>query len=109
MTWADWEIYLIVVLLTLATVITRSGFWLFGQHVQIPPRVKAALRFAPACALAAIIVPDLLLVGGSPQLGLGNDKLLAGIFATVFYLYRRDMLLTILLGMLCFTGLRLWL
>ncbi len=105
---AEWEIYLTIVLLALATAITRSGFWLVGHHVPIPPRVRAALRFAPACALAAIIIPDVLLIDNQVQLSLHNHKLLAGILATAFYLYKRDMLLTIVLGMLCYTALRLW-
>lgn len=105
---ADWEIYVTIALLCLATAITRSGFWLVGHHVNIPPRVRAALRFAPACALAAIIVPDLVLVQGQVQLGLGNDKLVAGLLATGFYFYKRDMLTTILMGMLCYTILRIW-
>lgn len=105
---SDAEIYIVIALLCLATAITRSGFSVFGQNVVIPPRVRAALRFAPACALAAIIVPDLLLVEQQLHLSLGNHKLLAGLLAIAFYLYKRDMLLTIVLGMLCFTLLRLF-
>ena len=105
---ADWEIYLVIALLSLATAITRSGFAVFGNRVDMPPRVRAALRFAPACALAAIIVPDLLLLDGQLQLSLDNHKLLAGAVAIVFHLYKKDMLLTILFGMLCFSVLRLY-
>jgi branched-subunit amino acid transport protein len=104
----DWEVYLTIALLALATAITRSGFWLVGHHVPIPPRVRAALRFAPACALAAIIIPDVLLVESHVQLSVHNHKLIAAVLATAFYLYKRDMLLTIVLGMLCYTALRLW-
>jgi branched-subunit amino acid transport protein len=101
----QWQIWLVIAALVAATALTRSAFWLLGHHLHIPKRVQEALRYAPACALAAIIVPDLLLVNGS--LVLANDKLIAALCALAFYLFRRDMLLTILLGMGIFTVLRL--
>lgn len=105
---SDWEIWLTIVFLVLATGLTRSSFWLVGHHINIPRRVQEALRYAPACALTAIIVPDLFLASGQIQLGLSNHKLLAGVLATGFYLFKRDMMLTIVLGMTFFTVLRLW-
>lgn len=105
---ADWEIWAVIVVLALATAITRSGFWLVGHKVSIPPRIQDMLRYAPACALAAIIGPDLLLdSAGNAHLELGNPKLLVGIAALGFYLWRRNMLQTIVFGMLAFTLLRL--
>ena len=105
---ADWEIWAVIVVLALSTAITRSGFWLIGHKVSIPPHVQDLLRYAPACALAAIIGPDLLLDGGGKiHLELSNPKLLGGIAALAFYLWRRNMLQTILFGMLAFTLLRL--
>jgi branched-subunit amino acid transport protein len=104
---AEWEIWATIVVLALSTAITRSGFWLIGHKVAIPPRIQDMLRYAPACALAAIIGPDLLLdAGGKVHLELGNPKLLAGIAALGFYLWRKNMLLTIVFGMIAFTLLR---
>ena len=104
---ADWEIWIVIVVLGVATACTRSTFWLIGHRVTIPPRVQAMLRYAPTCALAAVIGPDLVLgQGGEVQLTLGNPKLLAGIAALGFYLWRRNMLQTIVFGMLVFTLLR---
>ncbi len=105
---SDMDIWLTIGLLALATALSRTTFILLGSRVVIPPRIQEALRYAPACALAAITVPDLLLNNGHLQLGLDNYKLLAGIAAIAFYLVKRDMLLMILFGMLLFTGLRLW-
>jgi branched-subunit amino acid transport protein len=105
---AEWEIWLTIAALAVATAATRAGFWLVGHHVTIPKRVQEMLRFAPACALAAIIAPDLLLgPEGQLQLGWTNFKLIAGIAAVVFYIVRRNMLQTIIFGMLFFTALRL--
>ncbi|UMR31324.1 AzlD domain-containing protein [Massilia sp. MB5] len=104
---SDWEIWATIGVLVLATAATRSSFWLVGHHITIPRRVHDMLRYAPACALAAIIAPDLLLNEGQLQLEPGNIKLLAGIAAIVYYLLRRNMLETIVFGMAFFTGLRL--
>jgi branched-subunit amino acid transport protein len=104
---ADWETWVVIGVLALATAATRSAFWLVGHRVTIPPRVQEMLRFAPACALAAIIGPDLFLGrGGELQLSLANPKLLAAIASLAFYLLRRNMLHTIVFGMLVFTLLR---
>jgi branched-subunit amino acid transport protein len=104
---ADWEIWLVILVLALATAATRSSFWLIGHHITIPKRVQEMLRYAPACALAAIIAPDLLLADGQLVLHAGNFKLIAGIVATIYYLLRRNMLETIVFGMAFFTLLRL--
>lgn len=104
---ADWEIWAVIGVLCVATAATRSSFWLIGHRVTIPPRVQEVLRYAPACALAAIIAPDILIDGqGQTQLMLTNPKLLAGLAALGFYLWKRNMLLTIVFGMLVFTLLR---
>jgi branched-subunit amino acid transport protein len=104
---ADWEIWVVIGVLVLATAFTRSAFWLVGHRVNIPPRVQEMLRFAPACALAAIIGPDLLLGhAGELELSPANPKLLAAIASLAFYLVRRNMLHTIIFGMLVFTLLR---
>ena len=103
----DWEIWATIAVLVVATAATRSAFWLIGHHITIPRRVHAILRYAPACALAAIVAPDLLLNNGQVQFALSNLKLVAGVAAIVFYVIRRNMLQTIVFGMVFFTGLRL--
>lgn len=104
---SDWEIWLVIFVLAIATAATRSSFWLIGHHINIPKRVHEMLRYAPACALAAIIAPDLLLNEGAVQLELSNLKLVAGVVSIAYYLVRRSMLETIVFGMLFFTALRL--
>jgi branched-subunit amino acid transport protein len=104
---ADWEIWLTIVALAVATAATRASFWLVGHHITIPKRVNEVLRYAPACALAAIVAPDLLLADGQVHFGLSNLKLVAGVLAIGFYVVRRNMLETIIFGMAIFTTLRL--
>ena len=106
---SEMDIWAVIAVLAVATAASRSSFWLVGHHITIPKRVQQVLRYAPACALAAIIAPDLLLDGGSRlHLGLSNPKLLAGLAAVLFYLARRHMLQTIVFGMLVLTVLRVF-
>lgn len=101
------DTWLTILLLTLATIITRGTFYLLGHAVKLPPRVQHALRYAPAAALAAIVVPDLVLANGALHLSVFNPKLMAGIGATAFFLVTRHLLYTIIVGMVLFTVFRL--
>lgn len=104
---SDWEMWAVIGVLCVATAATRSSFWMIGHRVTIPPRIQEMLRYAPACALVAIVAPDILVdAQGQTQLVLANPKLLAGLAALGFYLWRRNMLLTIVFGMAVFTLLR---
>ena len=53
-------VYSAILLLALCSVLTRAGFMLFGDYIPLPDGVRRALRYAPAAALTAIVVPDLL-------------------------------------------------
>jgi branched-subunit amino acid transport protein len=104
---SDLEIWIVIGALAVSTAITRSGFWLVGHKVTIPRRVQEMLRYAPSCALAAIIGPDLLLDGHAVHFDLANAKLVAGIASVAWFAWRRRMLETIVFGMLFFTAIRL--
>lgn len=101
------DTWITIALLTVATVLTRSSFFFLGNSVRLPPKVQHALRYAPAAAMAAIVVPDLVMSGGVLSLTWTNPKLLAGLGAALFFILTRRMLETIVVGMALFTGLRL--
>ena len=101
------EIWITIALLTLATVLTRSSFFLLGHAVKIPERVQHALRYAPAAAMAAIVAPDLIYIAGTPNWSWHNPRLLAAAGATLFFLLTRHLLGTIVIGMILYTALRL--
>lgn len=71
----DASLWLIFILLGLTTLLPRGSFIVLGNRVALPSVLQRALRYAPAAALAAIVVPDVLLVGGSVELL--NPKLAA--------------------------------
>ena len=69
--------------------------------IPLPKPIFRALRFVPPAVLTAIVLPALLL---SPQnqldVGLTNTHLVAGLIAVLIAWRTRNLLLTILLGML---------
>ena len=103
------DVWLTIFLLLAATLLTRASFFLLGHRVKLPPRVQHALRYAPAAALAAIVVPDLLLSNGQLAITWTNPKLMAGLGAAVFFLATCHLLGTIIAGMALFTLLRVML
>lgn len=100
------DTWLTIILLTVATILTRSSFFLLGHAVKLPAKVQHALRYAPAAALAAIVAPDLVLANGALDLTWTNPKLIAGIGAAAFFLVTRHMLGTIIAGMALYSLLR---
>src|SRR5690606_9318685 len=50
-------------LMAMTTVGTRGSFILLGEKGRLPPALQRALRYAPAAALSALVMPDLLLDG----------------------------------------------
>src|SRR5687767_6223971 len=71
------DTWLAIVVLTVATILTRSSLFLLGHAVKLPSKVQHALRYAPAAAMAAIVAPDLVLTDGVLQLTWMNPKLVA--------------------------------
>jgi len=103
------DIWLTIGLLALATVLTRSSFFMLAS-TRMPARLQQALRYAPAAALAAIVLPDLVLNGGAGTTAIDwtNPRLLAGAGATLFFLATRHLLGTIVVGMALFTAIRIF-
>ena len=103
----DFDTWITIILLTVSTILTRSSFFLLGNAIKLPPALQHALRYAPAAALAAIVVPDLVLSGGAATVSLLNPKLLAGVGASLFFVATGRLLGTIVVGMGLFTLMRL--
>lgn len=94
---------------TVATFIARSSVLLLGERLRLPPIVESALRYAPACALAAIVANDLLFTDGMLDLSLQNTRWLAGVVAIIIFAATRSTIGVIVGGMIAFWLLRMWL
>ena len=80
----DAGLWLIFVLIGLATTLPRASFIVLGERASLPDVVQRALRYAPAAALTAIVVPDLL----PWKAGLGpvfDYKLVAGVLVIALF------------------------
>jgi len=66
---------------------------------DLPLALVRALRFVPAAALSAIVLPELAAPGGALDLSTGNARLLAGIAAALVAWVTRRTLLSIAVGM----------
>jgi branched-subunit amino acid transport protein len=100
------ELLLITCGLVLATFLTRVGLLLVGQGAKPSPRVESALRFAPICALSALIAPEILVQSNTVDVSLHNPRLAAAVAATAFFLWKRSMVGCIVVGMLVLTAVR---
>ena len=96
------QVWLAIAGITVATVVTRAAPLFVQPSVKLGERWSAALRYAPACALAAVIFPDLLFVHGQLSPGWSNPRLLAGMVAIALCLVTRGTLTTIGGGMLAY-------
>lgn len=99
--------WLAILGLTAVTVITRSAFLVLGDRFPLPERVQHALRYAPACALSALIAPEVMTSGGALVLDPASPKLAAGLVAVAVMAFSRSMIVTMVVGMGAFTLLRL--
>ncbi len=92
-------ILLLLLVVGVATYAMRLSFIVAAGRVELPCRVRRALRFVPVAALTALIVPGLLLPQGTLALGLDNERLLAALVAVAVAWRTRHVLLTIVAGM----------
>ena len=90
-------LWLAFILAALATHIPRASFIVAGSRITLPPGLQRALRYAPAAALSALIVPDIVLVGGSLQTI--NPKIFATIAVFVVATRWRNPWLPFIVGM----------
>ena len=73
--------------------------YLFGK-IEMPDWLPRALRFVPAAALAALVFPALTHPTGNLDISLHNFRLLAGLGGALVAWKTRNVLFTILAGML---------
>ena len=101
------SIWFLFVAIGLGTFLLRFLFiYLFGK-IEMPEWLRRALRFVPAAALAALVFPALTHPAGHFDLSLQNFRLLAGLGGAVVAWRTRNVLLTILVGMVLLWGLEM--
>src|SRR5512141_2410583 len=92
-------IWLILLFGGLITFGIRFSFVYLLGRIEVPQTMRRALHYVPPAVLSAIIVPELFLRENTLDLSLGNERLLAGIVATLVAVWTKNTLVTILAGM----------
>jgi branched-subunit amino acid transport protein len=92
--WLPW-----LALAGLLTFATRLSFIALLGRFEPPPLVFRALRLVPPAVLSAILVPELVLRQGAADLSFSNLRLLAGLVAVGVALWTRNVLATVVAGM----------
>lgn len=92
-------LWLTIVGMGLITFAIRLAPFLLPASAQLPEWLLRALRYVPAAVLSAIIAPELLMPGGTFDLSLGNERLLAGLVAVLVAWRTRNVLMTVGVGM----------
>lgn len=85
--------------LTAVTVVTRCFFFFSRRELALPAWVQRGLRYAPLAALAAVVAPEVLLTQGELIATWKDARLYAVAAASAWFVWRRGVFGTIVVGM----------
>lgn len=93
-------IWFTIIAAGLLTYATRlSPIVLYGRF-EMPDQVERALRFVPVAVLTAIFLPELVYIQDELLLSFRNPRLLAGLLAILIAWRTKNVMYTIVIGML---------
>jgi branched-subunit amino acid transport protein len=93
------SLWVVFILGGLATYGMRLSFIYLLGRVQVPERMRGALRFVAPAVLSAIVAPELIMPGGVTDISLHNYRLIAGMMAVLVAWRARNTFVTIAAGM----------
>ncbi len=93
------SLWLVILLAGLLTFGTRISFILLLDRIKVPDWFRSGLRFVPAAVLSAIILPELATRSATLDISLRNPQLYAGALAVLVAWRTKNVLLTIIVGM----------
>lgn len=103
------RIWLVILAGGVITYLIRLSFILAMERLNLPDWFTRGLRYVPPAVLSAIILPELANWDGQAvDLSWTNPQMLAGIVAILVAWRTRNMLMTLVAGLVCFLLLRVW-
>ena len=93
--------------LTGVTILTRTFFFFSSEEWALPDWAQRGLQYAPIAAMAAVVLPDILLQQGQFLQTWMDARWIGAAVGAAVYFWRRDGLLTIVAGMLAYLPLHL--
>ena len=103
----SWEAVLSILGLGVITLVTRAFFLIPQREVPLPRWLSQGLRYAPLAALAAVLVPEVVMTQGELISTWRDARLFAVAAATAWYFWRGTILGTIVSGSAVLLALRL--
>jgi branched-subunit amino acid transport protein len=89
--------------MALITFSIRYGLIGMSGRIQLSPQLIQMLRYVPPAVLTAIVAPAILMpTGDELMIGYTNARLIGAVAAILVGYWTKNLLLTILLGMLAF-------
>ena len=97
----------VIVGLAGVTVLTRSFFFISSEEWSLPDWAQRGLQYAPIAAMAAVVLPEVLMHQGQFLQTWMDARWMGAAVGAAVYFWRRDVLLTIVAGMLAYLPLHL--
>lgn len=104
---STFETILAIIGMGFITLLTRSFFMIPKRELPMPDWAKQGLRYAPLAALAAVIVPEIVMTQGHLITTWQDARLFAVAAASAYFWWRRGILGTILSGTAVMLALRI--
>ena len=103
------DVWTLAVIVGLAgvTVLTRSFFFISSEEWGLPDWAQRGLQYAPIAAMAAVVLPEVLMQQGEFLQTWMDARWMGAAVGAAVYFWRRDVLLTIVAGMLAYLPLHL--
>ena len=92
--------WLTIIAAGLLTYATRLSSTISYGKFEMPNQVERALRFVPVAVLTAIFLPELVFIQDELMLSFRNPRLLAGLLAILVAWRTKNVMYTIVIGML---------
>lgn len=98
---------LTIVALGCITVVTRGFFFISSQPWSLPHWAQRGLQYAPIAALAAVVIPEVVMSHGELVQSWRDARLFAAVAGMAWFFWRRGVLGTIVAGMAVYLPLRI--
>jgi branched-subunit amino acid transport protein len=96
---SDAQTLLTLVLMALVTLLTRSFFFISSRPWSLPRWMQQGLQYAPIAALAAVVMPEIVMSQGQLITTLRDARLYAALAGALGYFRGHNVFDAILWGM----------
>lgn len=103
----DLHTLLTILALGVITVVTRSFFLFSDRPWTLPHWAQRGLQYAPIAALAAVVVPEVVMSHGHLVPTWRDARLFAAAVGAAYFFWRKGVLGTIVTGMLVYLPLHI--